>query len=242
MMLLRTIKTEMMKQKRSPIWLAFIFVPIIPAVMGTFNYLQSLELLKSSWYSLWSQHSFFMCYLFLPALLAVYCAWLWRIEHFQNNWNMLLSSPVPFAVQYGAKLLSASGMVILTQVWIGVLFVLLGKLAGITEPIPASLFFWLFCGVLGGIAICAMQLLLSLVIRSFAVPVVIALLGGFIGLLAMAKGKGIFVIYALNSIGMQANNPQGGLAYDLPVFLLVCVINVVLLFFLSVKYAGRRDM
>lgn len=105
---------------------------------------------------------------------------------------MLLSSPVPFAVQYLAKLFSASGMVILTQAWIGVLFILSGKLAGITEPLPEDLLSWLFCGMLGGIAICTLQLFLSLIIRSFAVPVVIALLGGISGMLATAQGKGIF--------------------------------------------------
>jgi ABC-2 type transport system permease protein len=40
--------------------------------------------------------------------------------------------------------------------------------------------------------ICAFQLCLSLVIRSFAVPVGIALIGGILGLVAMAKGYGVW--------------------------------------------------
>lgn len=59
-MLLRCIQAENMKLKHSVIYLAFIAIPIIPAIMGTFNYLQNLELLKSSWYSLWTQITLFM--------------------------------------------------------------------------------------------------------------------------------------------------------------------------------------
>jgi ABC-2 type transport system permease protein len=40
--------------------------------------------------------------------------------------------------------------------------------------------------------ICAFQFCLSLVIRSFAVPLGIALIGGILGLVAMAKGYGVW--------------------------------------------------
>ena len=43
-MLLRCIQAENMKFKHSVIYLAFIAIPIIPAIMGTFNYLQNLFL------------------------------------------------------------------------------------------------------------------------------------------------------------------------------------------------------
>lgn len=81
-------------------------------------------------------------------------------------------------------------MVLLIQAWIGVLFLISGKICGLNMPLPPELPEWLFYGFIGGIVICAFQLCLSLVIRSFAVPVGIALIGGILGLVAMAKGYG----------------------------------------------------
>ena len=56
-MLLRSIRAELMKCRRSPVWLAFVVLPLFPAILGTVNYLGNLEVLKSQWYSLWTQHS-----------------------------------------------------------------------------------------------------------------------------------------------------------------------------------------
>ena len=91
---MKSIKAEQIKLKRSPVWLAFFILPIISAFFGTFNYMANLELLKSKWYSLWSQHTLFLCYVFMPALIGTYCSYLWRLEHMRNNWNSFLTVPV----------------------------------------------------------------------------------------------------------------------------------------------------
>ena len=79
-MLLRCLRAELVKFRRSPVWLAFVVLPIFPAILGTMNYLGNLGLLRSEWYSLWSQHTLFSSMFFLPALLGVFCAWQWRLE------------------------------------------------------------------------------------------------------------------------------------------------------------------
>lgn len=48
--------------RHSPVWLAFLLIPIIPAFMGTFNYLNNFRVLENAWYSLWTQHTIFTCY------------------------------------------------------------------------------------------------------------------------------------------------------------------------------------
>ena len=58
-MLLRCLRAELVKFRRSPVWLAFVVLPIFPAILGTMNYLGNLGLLRSEWYSLWSQHTLF---------------------------------------------------------------------------------------------------------------------------------------------------------------------------------------
>jgi ABC-2 type transport system permease protein len=240
-MFIRAIRAELTKQRRSPVWLAFLLVPMIPAAMGTFNYLGNLDVLQGGWYSLWTQHSLFTCYFFLPPLLGVYCSWLCRLEHQNGNWNQLLTSPVPFTALYGAKLVFAAAMVLLTQCWIGVLFILSGKLAGVAGSVPPELLIWLACGAIGGVVISAAQLFLSLLIRSFSVPVGIALMGGIGGLIALTQNLGLFFPYALVSIGMRANAPQGRMSDSFGMFLVSCVAFLLLFSAASILCVKRRD-
>lgn len=241
-MFFRALKAERMKLRHSPVWLAFLIIPLIPAAMGTFNYMGNLEILQDMWYSLWTQHSLFTCYFFLPSLIGVYCSYLCRLEHMNNNWNSLLTSPVSFSCLYGAKLFTGAIMVLLTHIWIGTLFVASGKLIGIQAPIPVEMLTWLLCGTAGGIVVCTLQLFLSLVIRSFAVPVGIALMGGIGGMLALTEGIGVFFPYALTSIGMRANNPGGAMAVPLHQFVLSCILFLFLFMGLSIVYIKQKDV
>ena len=239
-MLLRSIRAELMKCRRSPVWLAFVVLPLFPAILGTGNYLGNLEVLKSQWYSLWTQHVLFASLFFLPAQLGVFCAWQWRLEHTDHNWNQAMNAPVPARDLYLAKLILAAGVSFLAQAAIGVLFVISGKLAGLTDPIPPELPGWLFFGALGGAAVCALQLYLSLVIRAFAIPVAIALVGGIAGLMLTSQGLGYAFPYSLLGLGMRANNPT--MVLDLGPFLLGCGVYILLFFALSVRHLTRRDV
>ena len=187
-MLLRAIKAEVLKCRRAPVWLAFLVLPVFPAVLGTFNYLGNLGVLEDQWYSLWSQHTLFSSMFFLPALFGVFCAWQWRLEHTDHNWNAVLTAPVPAGTLYLAKLAVDAAVSLLAMAFIGVLFVLSGKLAGITAPLPPELPRWLLLGALGGVVVCAVQLFFSLAIRAFATPVAMALVGGVFGLMVTSQG------------------------------------------------------
>lgn len=233
-MILRALHAECIKGKHAPVWLAFIVLPLIPAGLGTANYLGNLSLLKSSWYSLWTQHTLFASFFFLPALLAVYCAWQWRLEHSDHNFNSFLTAPVPAWTLYLGKLIPAIAVSILAQAIIGVLFVISGKLAGINDSLPPELLGWLLCGALGSVAVCAVQLFLSLLIRSFAIPVALGLLGGIAGLMVTAQGWGMYFPYSLLAVGMRANNPNleidvGQLALSSGLFTLIFAVLTVYL-------------
>ncbi len=104
-MVLRCLRAELMKCRRAPVWLAFLVLPLFPAVLGTFNYLGNLEVLDAGWYSLWTQHTLFASMFFLPAQFGVFCAWQWRLEHADHNWNAALTAPVPVRALYLGKLL-----------------------------------------------------------------------------------------------------------------------------------------
>lgn len=233
----------MMKLKRSPVWLAFVILPIIPAVMGTINYLGNLELLQSEWYSLWTQHTLFTCYFFLPIMIGIYCSYIMRQEENNRNWNRVLTAPVPRALVYIAKLVCVTVMILVSEVWIGALFLVSGKLAGLTAVPPLKeLMIWCAFGTLGGAVMASIQLLISLYIHSFALPVGIALAGGLSGLLFLAKDLGHIWPYSLMAYGMNSNSPQELLKTGYVQFVIICLAYILLFMSASSCIISRRDI
>ena len=206
-MLRLCVKAENKKLRHSVIWAACILIPIIPAIMGTFNYQQNLGILTGKWYSLWSQLSLFYASFFYAPLIALYCSYLWRLEHLNHNWNVLMTAPVSIPNIFFSKLAV-----------------------------------WILRGTLAAMAIGALQLLLSMCIRSFSVPIGIALAGGVAGLVISNKGLGLYWPYALMLMGMNSNKNEDTLAgHSLSFFLSV------LLFFLafsgiSILLLKKRDV
>lgn len=238
-MLLRCLKAELYKCRRSPVWLAFLVLPVFPALLGTGNYLANIEVLDNGWYSLWGQHTLFSSVFFLPALLGVFCGWQWRLEHADHNWNSFLTAPVPVGALYAAKLILAAGVSLLAQGWIGALYILSGKLAGLSGSLPPELPGWLLFGALGGVSVCAVQLFFSMVIRAFAPPVAFGLAGGILGLMVTAQGWGYAFPYSLLCLGMRANNPQ--MELDLSFFFLSALGYTGVFVLLALGYLRRRD-
>ena len=131
-------------------------------------------------------------------------------------------------------------MSLLSQVCIGALFLLSGKLAGTPRPAcPPELPEWLLCGALGGVSVCAVQLFFSLVIRAFAPPVAFGLMGGILGLMFTAQGLGYAFPYSLLCMGMRANNPQ--MELNLLLFLLSALVYTATFSLLTLRYLRRRD-
>lgn len=153
-----------------------------------------------------------------------------------------MTAPIPVLYVYLAKLISASAMVLLTQAWSGILFFISGQFCGLNMPIPPELPEWLFYGFVGGSVICALQLCLSLVIRSFAVPVGMALIGGISGLVAMAKGYGVWFPYSLLSLGMRANQPGGAMQCSIEQFVLNAILYVGVCIIFAVLWLKKRDV
>ena len=228
-----------MKLKRSPVWLIFIVVPAVPAFLGTVNYLNNIEILTSEWYSLWTQHTLFTSYFFLPILLGLYCSYLMRIEKNNHNLTKILTLPVSRKMLFLAKLMSAGKIIFLTEIWIGVLFLISGKIAGMTaKPPVGELFIWCLFGTLGAMVI------MSLICDSFALPIGISFAGGLTGLIAMAKsGYGHLYPYSLMAYGMVANNNKKQLtAEGYPQFVLVCILYLIIFTTLGACIMERKEV
>lgn len=243
-MLRRCIQAEQIKVRHSLIFLAFLIIPIIPAIMGTFNYLQNTDVLSEGWYSLWTQITLFYANFFYAPLIAIYCSYLWRLEHRHNNWNHFMAMPVSATASYGGKLAVIIEMTLFTQVWISALFFLCGKLIGLPGIFPARILLWVLRGTLAAITIATLQLFLSMVIRNFAIPVGIALLGSIAAVLVTNAGGALFWPYSLMIIGMNSNKTEDiiqSFSVALPFF---CSLFFFMgLFFLfSVFYLKKTDV
>lgn len=240
-MLLTCIKTEQRKLRHSYLWLVFLVIPVLPAFMGAGNYLQNQGVLQKEWYSLWTQCSLFYSNFFYGPLVALYCAYIWRVEHLNHNWNQLMTMPVPVPFVFLSKLFLALGCTVFLQLWMWVLFVVIGRLVGLSGMPPVQILVWLLRGSFGGMGIAALQLVLSMVIRSFAVPIALALMGSVIGLLVSNKGFGLFWPYSLMLMGMNSNKDQD-IVGNILGFGISAVVFFVLFTGAGIWYLKKRDI
>lgn len=199
------LRAEAIKLRRAPIWIAYVALPLIAAVIGTFNYQQNMGLLTPGWENLWTQHTLFELYFFLPALVGAGCSWLMGQEHAGTNWNQVLASPVaPWRV-VAAKLVVGAGMLAVALAATGTLFVACGKAVGLSGLPSADYAIYLLLAWGGGVSVVAVQLLVSALVRNFAAPVGIALAGGIAGLVLTAKGWGLWWPWALMQLASNGN-------------------------------------
>lgn len=227
-MLFICIRTEFLKLKKSFVWLACFIIPIIPAIMGTANYMANLSILTGQWYALWTQHTLFYACFFFPPLISVYCAYLWRVENFGHNRNVLMTAPVPLSCIFLGKLTVTFLVTVITQLWMFLLFTVSGSLIGLPGLPPLQILGWCLRAALGGLVCAAAMLLLSMCIRSFALPIGLSLVLAIIGFLFSAKGWGLYYPFSLISVGMNANTYDDRLAGSMLPFFSVCILYLIL--------------
>lgn len=241
-MLSLCIKAENTKLRRSVVWLAALLIPVIPAIMGTFNYLQNTEILTGAWYSLWSQFTLFYSLLFYAPLIGIYCSYLWRLEHMDHNWNILMTMPVSWSCIFAGKLFIILKVTLFTQLWVYILFAIAGKYVGFPGFPPLEIFLWTLRGTLAAAAIGALQLLLSMCIRSFAVPIGIALMGGCAGLVLSNLGLGLWWPYSLLMTGMNSNSYEDKLSGGVLPFLVSTLLFFLLFSGISICLLKHKDV
>ncbi len=241
-MLIRCIRSENKKLKHSILWLACLAIPLIPAVMGTFNYLGNLEILTPGWHNLWTQETLFYANFFSAPLMGLCCAYLWRLEHRNHNWNALMTAPVPVWAMVLSKFAAALRFLVITQLWVGILFLVSGKCIGMEGPAPVEILSWLLRGTLAGTAVVAFQLFLSMAIPSFTPPIILAFIGSVGSVYAAAKGLGFLSPYALLMLGMNANHPENMLKGQTLPFLAAVAGFLFLFILLPMAWLKKKDI
>jgi hypothetical protein len=192
------VLAELAKLRRSALWIVAAVLPLLAVVTGTVNYAANEEALSSGWASYWSQVVVFYGMVFMSTGIAVMASAAWRMEHRGHNWNLLMATPARAFAILGAKLASLTLMVVVMQLVLLGLVVLSGRLVlGLDGWLPWHSVAAALLGVVAALPVIALQSLLSMLVRSFAAPVALGLLGCVAGVGVLYSGGGGMVSYLL---------------------------------------------
>ena len=233
------LPVELIKLKRNPIWIPFLLIPLISAVIGTVNFTQNQDVLQYTWGDLWTQQSLFLGMFFLAPLVGILCSLLWRMEHQGSNWNLILTVAAP-AKLVKDKWLTASLLSSLSIVWIAMIYLITGKILGLPGNVPERFWIRMVSAVLCLAAIAAVQGMLSMIFHSFAVPIALAFAGSIAGLELTVKGAYYASPYSMLIYGMGSTSITGEL--NVPVLLASCCFYILGAMAVSVLVLKRMDV
>lgn len=176
------LRAEILKLKRSATWIITLILPLLAVTTGTINLANNSDTLDAGWASFTSQVTLFYGLLFFSIGIGLIASTAWRVEHRGTNWNLLLTT-----TRKPGKLVVAKVLVIMIPVAFMQLVLVAGTLIsgtlvlGLEGAIP-----WQFAligaiSVLAALPLIAIQSLLSMLLKSFAAPVAICLLGCAVG-------------------------------------------------------------
>ena len=238
----RSISAEWLKLRHSRVGLVIAALPIISMLIGSANFYLNQGALQNGWYSLWTQVSLFYGVFFLPILIAICCSYICRLEHLNRNWNMIMTSPVSVANVFLAKLIIVSILILFAQGLFMGLYWLIGTLFSLPGSFPVETIEWTIRGWYASLSISALQLGLSLRIRSFATPIGISLCGVFIGS-GMYIGKfGMLFPFSLLNIGMSVMSQDKLTNMQSLLFWVINMAFVIIFASRSIRRLKNRDV
>ncbi len=208
---------EVLKLRRSSVWVVTVLLPVLAVVSGTVNYLMNLETLTSGWESFSSQVLVFYGLLFCSLGTALLVAAVWRPEHRGTSWNAMRTtthSPVAVVV---AKTLVVSVPLAVMQIVLLVASWVVGACLGLGPVAPAAFVAGCLLAVLAAQPLVAAQSLLSMRMRSFAAPVAVCLVGVVVGIALVAQASSLAYVWPPSlvtrclTVGSSAVSGSGGL-------------------------------
>lgn len=175
-------RAELIKLKRSTTWLIALILPLLAVTTGTINLANNPDTLDAGWTSFTSQVTLFYGLLFFSIGIGLLAATAWRMEHHGTNWNLLLTT-----TRRPVKLVLAKMAVIALPVAFMQLVLVAGTLlSGVLVLRLDAAIPWQFAlvgaiSVIAASPLIAVQSLLSMLLKSFAAPVAVCLVGSVVG-------------------------------------------------------------
>lgn len=243
------IRAEMMKLRRSAVWFLVIVLPTFAVTTGSVNFMYAQGSLSHTWESYWAQVTLFYGLIYLSVGIAVLASTVWRMEH-RGNWPRLLTAPVCRWRIAAAKLTILAFLVFVMQVVLLVLGWCVGMIvAGLPTVIPTPAVIVLILSVVPGVALAAIQSLLSMILRSFAAPIAIAVLASFVGVGVVASGNAVAPYLFAYALPSRVLGTLGGITtagtigwLETSGLLITCLIAVAVSLGLAGSWMANRDL
>jgi hypothetical protein len=174
---MRSVRAELSKLRRSSSWAVLVLLPLMAVGAGTATTIATGEGLDG-WDTLWLRVVVFHGLFPLAVGIGVLASLVWRAEHRGGNVNLLMTAPVSTLQIVVGKVAAIAVLLAVMQAVLVAALVLTGKVVfGLPGFLPARYLAISGLIVLAGLPVAAAQSTLSMLMRSFAAPVAIALAG-----------------------------------------------------------------
>lgn len=226
---MRSAAAELLKLKRSLSWAVVVALPVMAVVSGTASTVANGQQLDDGWHTLWLRVVVFYGLFPLTVGLAALCSLVWRGEHSSGNWNALMARSTSSRSIVVGKLAVLVALSAAMQVILVVGVTLAGKtIFGLAGLLPVRYLLASVLVVLASVPVLALQSLLSMVVRSFAPPIGLGLLGAVLSvLLLLTKADIVIAIVPYALLGRATQLGTGTFADDGSVTLGIVLMLVV---------------
>ncbi|CAM3922725.1 ABC transporter permease [Nocardiopsis rhodophaea] len=210
-----SVQAEFLKLKRSLSWAVVLLLPLMAVASGAANTVVSGEQIDDGWHTLWLRVVVFYGLFPLAIGVAALASLVWRVEHQGGNWNALMGrqvSSLHVVIGKGAVL---GALVAVMQIVLVVGVVLVGKLMfALPGLLPTQYFLVSIATVLACLPVAALQSGLSMLMRSFAAPVAVALLGATVGVLLTVTRLEVLAVITPYGLVSRATQLGTGMFVD----------------------------
>ena len=153
-----------------------------------------------------------------------------------------MKTPVARSTIFITKLVVLAKSILVAQVLLMVFIIIVGKVVfRFEQPIPINMLWWLFMGWFSALSVGAVQLYLSMRIRSFAVPVGLAVCLSIGGLAFHLAGLSEMFPYSQIILGLSSQDevlPIDSITILVPMVLVYTVLFVIL----AAKHLKKADV
>ncbi|GFR37400.1 hypothetical protein PRECH8_06960 [Insulibacter thermoxylanivorax] len=167
--MLRLLRSESYKLLRTGVVWALPAAPLAGLLSGVTQL--NIEADINQWYLPLLVMNMIYALLFLPLITGVFAGMVCRYEHQAGGWKQLLALPVTRGQVYAAKYITVLLLIGLMQLTYLATIYIVGRIQGFTDPFPLDI---VLKSIIGGwiatFPLAALQLWLSMVWKSFAMP------------------------------------------------------------------------
>jgi len=240
---------ERVKARRG--WVLYLVVVLhigLNLANGVANYFQNTSIFQEqgvTWMAVWGQSGLLYTLLFLPFIISIKAASLTRMEHENSNWRRMASYGAAARVTYSGKVLLLAAFAGTCQLLYLVAFFTAGLISGfeLSPQVVGEFTLLAFAGWIGVMTIGCLQLVIGLLVKSFASTVAIGFVGTIAGFALTLAAPALQVLYPYTQIGvgMHVRTLTGPSQEEFVPFLIANTVLTGLVLLAGWAYLKRRE-